>query len=192
MGMSEVWKDIDEFVGLYQVSNMGNVRSLKFRKVRNLKFGKIGNGYFQVTLYKDGNKFNKLVHRLVADAFIPNPEHKHCIDHINTCRIDNRVTNLRWVTNKENSNNELSRKHNSEAHINNQFFSKTVYMLDKETGEILNIFPSTMEAQMITGVNQANICQCCLGKLKSAGDYKWEYLETKKGNPNRVSLQLYI
>ena len=113
----EVWRDIEGYEGLYQVSNMGRVRSLD-REVWNgngwyTKKGKIINGsiaksegYLRVTLVKDRKRTIKKIHRLTAEAFIPNPDNKPCVDHINTVRTDNRVENLRWVTHKENCNNK--------------------------------------------------------------------------------------
>lgn len=116
----EVWKDIPNYEGLYQVSNLGRVKSLprldnKGRKI-NLSIRKqtVANvGYPCVSLYsKEGGKKNaKLicVHRLVAQAFVPNPQNKPCIDHINTIRTDNRVENIRWVTYAENVNNPITK-----------------------------------------------------------------------------------
>lgn len=114
----EQWKDIEGYEGLYQVSSVGRVRSLNYRRsgeIRLLKTGKNSRGYLQVLLFKNGVK-NFRVHRLVAQAFIPNPENKSCIDHINTIKTDNYYKNLKWCTTKENNNNELTRKHNSESH----------------------------------------------------------------------------
>lgn len=104
--MKEEWKSL-EFKGLpnYSVSNLG--------RVWNHKSGKIWLGS------KDRGGYMKLgnycIHRLVAEAFIPNPENKPCVDHINTDRSDNRAENLRWVSHKENNENPLTRKHYSES-----------------------------------------------------------------------------
>lgn len=108
---NEVWKDIDGYEGLYQVSNMGNVKSLKWGKEKILKAGKNNHGYLAVVLCKDGKQKTHKVHRLVAEMFIPNLENKEQIDHINTIKTDNRVENLRWVTPKENVNNPLTKEH---------------------------------------------------------------------------------
>ena len=109
----EIWKPIKDYEGLYEVSNLGRVKSLNYRKTgkeKILKNMKNNNGYLVVGLTKNGKRKNYLIHRLVAEAFIPNTEGKPHIDHINTIKNDNSVENLRWVTNKENNNNPLTKK----------------------------------------------------------------------------------
>lgn len=107
--MIEEWKDIEDYPN-YQVSSMGRIKSLNYNKTGKEKIMKVTpcNGYFNLTLCKDGKTKQFQIHRLVAQAFIPNPENKPEIDHINTDRTDNRVENLRWVTHKENSNNPIT------------------------------------------------------------------------------------
>lgn len=108
---NEIWRDIKGYENLYKVSNQGNVKSLIHKNQKILKLTKTKSGYLRVTLFKNEERKSFLVHRLIAETFIPNPENKPCVDHINTIRDDNRVENLRWVTHKENNNNELSLKH---------------------------------------------------------------------------------
>lgn len=120
---NEEWRDIVGYEGLYQVSNMGRVKSLERfdtkgrkvnQKIRRLTISNVG--YPCVSLYdKEGNDVLFCVHLLVLTAFVPNVENKPCIDHINTIRTDNRVENLRWVTHRENNNNPITRKRMSEA-----------------------------------------------------------------------------
>jgi len=105
--MTEEWRDIDGYIGLYQVSNMGNVRRLKGFKSRNdrlltsqLNFG----GYKKVALYKDNKRKVMLVHRLVATAFIENPNNYPEINHKDEDKTNNVVTNLEWCTHKYNNN----------------------------------------------------------------------------------------
>lgn len=131
----EIWKDIKDYEGLYQVSNKGRVKSLdryannngtlQFRPERILKqniqnAGK--NKRCMVVLCKDAKTKPIRVHRLVAEAFIPNPDNKPYIDHIDTDSTNNTVENLRWVTAKENSNNPLTIKHNSESKLGHPYW----------------------------------------------------------------------
>lgn len=111
----EIWKDVIGYEGLYQVSNLGRVRSLdRYDSLKRLKKGTIlkplssRNGYDMVCLWKDGNSKRVLIHRIVAKAFIPNIDDKPCIDHIDTNRRNNNITNLKWCTFKENTNNPLT------------------------------------------------------------------------------------
>lgn len=117
----EVWKDVIGYEGSYVVSSMGRIKSLdreisfingNTRKYKGrIIYGyKNDKGYIVVSL--KGKQYK--LHRLIAEAFIPNPKNKIEVDHINTIRDDNRAENLRWATSKENSNNELTKKHMSE------------------------------------------------------------------------------
>ena len=108
----EIWKDIKEYEGLYQVSNMGRVKSLNYNRSGKEKIMKqsFDKGYLRVGLTKNRKIKTIKVHRLVAIAFIPNVENKPEVDHINTIKTDNRVENLRFVTGIENMNNELTKE----------------------------------------------------------------------------------
>ena len=118
---TEIWKPIKGFEGLYEVSSLGNVRSVDryvmcgkqycLLKGKPKKPYPNSKGYLMVGLYKNSQRTHYLIHRLVAEAFIPNPNNLPCIDHINTIKTDNRVENLRWCSYKENMNNPLTREH---------------------------------------------------------------------------------
>ena len=98
--MEEIWKDIEGYENLYQVSNLGRVKSTRTNKIRKLSLGP--RGYYACELCVDYNRDNRMVHNLVAKAFIPNPENKSLVNHINGIKTDNRVENLEWCTNSEN------------------------------------------------------------------------------------------
>lgn len=118
----EEWRDIEGYEGLYQVSDWGRIKGLERFSTNNIFIKEHikskhsdKDGYEMVNLKKNGKHSTKKVHRLVANAFIPNLENKPLVDHINGIRDDNRVENLRWFTSKENSNTPLAREHNSES-----------------------------------------------------------------------------
>lgn len=125
--MEEIWKDIEGYEGLYQVSNLGRVKSLRVKRHKDgiLVLGE-HNGYPCVFLHKDKKRIWYNVHRLVALAFIPKIEGKDCIDHIDGNTRNNNVSNLRWCTNQENTTFPLAMQHRREASLGekNPFFGK--------------------------------------------------------------------
>lgn len=105
--MKEIWKDIPGFEGLYQVSNLGRVKSLRYHKSKKAKVLSVGQNccnYVSVELRKEGERYSCQLHRLVAQCFLPNPDSKPQVNHINGNKTDNQVTNLEWVTSRENVN----------------------------------------------------------------------------------------
>lgn len=165
---SEVWKDVVGWEGLYKVSNFGNVLSIRRNKLLTPYIDH--NGYIKVVLSLNGQS-HKAVHRLMAEAFIPNPDNKPYIDHINTIRGDNRLENLRWVTSKENNNNPISIE-NSKLGQSHKFTPILQFSL---SGELLNEYPSQREAARVTGVGRTSIRKCCQGTYHTAGGFKWKY-----------------
>lgn len=144
-------------------------------------------GYVQVVLCSGNNPKHKLVHRLVAQAFIDNPENKGCVDHINTDRGDNRVENLQWVTHTENNLNPITRKRLSECKTlarmseeTKRKRSRAVVQYDKD-GNCLAEFWGLKEAQRQTGVLYVGISTCCRGITRTAGGYIWKYKDNRYG-----------
>lgn len=127
------FKDIPGYEGLYQINQEGYIKSISYHGIGNeriLKKKLNKKGYYTVGLCKNGIQKRYKVSRLVAETFIPNPDNKTCVDHINTIRTDDRVENLRWVTHKENMNNVITKEHLSESKkgFKNPNHGKTVYI----------------------------------------------------------------
>ena len=175
----------------YKVSNLGKVKCLDWNrtgKERICKLSDNGNGYLTVKI--DG--VTKYTHRLVATAFLPHPDpDKNCIDHANTNKADNVVilaadgqtvidSNLRWVTYSENNRNPITRKHMSEnAAMLGKFGAEhhnsiSIIQLSKD-GQFIRKWSAAREVERELGINHRHIGQCCRGKLKSAGGFKWVY-----------------
>lgn len=141
--MTEEWRDIAGYEGLYQVSNLGRVKSLenefsKKQKIRKLTRRK--NGYLKLQLHKNGVKKTIEVHRLVAEAFIPNPDNKPQVNHKNCNREDNRVENLEWCTIKENVTYILTVVNRTNTYIKNHYKNneKIINLVNELEKEIKN------------------------------------------------------
>ena len=183
--MIEIYKPIVGYEGLYEVSNLGNVRNLKTNIILKQKINK--GGYMNVGLWKNGKK-TFLIHRLVAQAFIPNPDNKPEVNHKDEIKSNNCVYNLEWVTSKENANygsrterlsNKLKGRKLSEETKQKMRQSqpkKKVVQL-KLDGEFIKIWNGIMETERNLKINHVGISACCRGKQKTAGGYKWMYYE---------------
>lgn len=179
----EVWKDIAGYEGSYQISNMGRVKGLA-RTVRSYKSnGSVlvcqikkptikDTGYLYVGLYINGGLKNKVIHRLIAQAFIPNPENKPFINHINGIKTDNRIENLEWCTNQENVQHALKTglitiKKGAE---NKNSIPISQFTLD---GVWIKDWVGASQIQRETGIDMSCICKCCRGKRPTAGGFIW-------------------
>jgi hypothetical protein len=175
----EIWKDVIGFEGLYQVSSKGQVKSVdrttfdkdgvsRKRRGRMLKQKKEQNGYLRVGLSKSCKMTFFSVHRLVANAFIPNPESKQQVNHINENKLDNSVANLEWNTCRENCN-----------HGNrNLKLSKPIFQLDN-SGNIMRRWNSIKDASATLGIKHQNICEVLNGGVLTKG--KWRFAYTAGG-----------
>ncbi len=193
--MEEIWKDIEGYEGKYQASNLGNVRSLNYRKTSELKLLKQktdGNGYKRVNLYKDGKRKNCRVHRLVAIAFLPNPNNLPVVNHKDEDKTNNNVNNLEWCTQEYNlnygtRNERASENHKGEKHPNygkkGKYHpkSKPILMYDKE-GNFIRRFDSIADANEYFGKdrNFGGINNCLSGRRKTAYGYIFKYADEKE------------
>ena len=159
----ETFVKIDGFEK-YEVSNLGKVRNIKSGRV--LKPRLQNNGYLMLCLYKNNKQKNLLLHRIVATAFIDNPEGKPQVNHIDENKTNNDLSNLEWCTARENAIHGTRIKRFSEKNF------KKVIQLDLNDN-VLNVFESIKQAGQETGVFATSISACCNGKVKSAGGFKW-------------------
>lgn len=157
-----MWKVSDLYPN-YEVSDQGEVRNAKTKKLLSLK--KKIRGYVYVHLHQDGKSKVVTVHRLIASAFIPNPNNLETVNHINYIKDDNRVENLEWMSYSENSGNK---------NPDNIIVRKQIEQLDLN-GNILAEFDSISQAARELHINRGNINQVCLGKHKTAGGYIFRY-----------------
>lgn len=185
---TEVWKDIKGYEGYYQVSNLAMVRSLdrvvnchhgctRTIKGRILIQRSIWSGYLYVVLWKNCKYKHLSTHRLVATAFIPNPMGFPQVNHKDEVKTNNLPENLEWCTSTYNANYGTRNERFGASRINSPKISKPVIQCDVN-GNVVNHYPSVMEAQRVTGINNANIVGCCIGRKSyyMAGGYKWRYV----------------
>lgn len=215
----EIWKPVVGYEGYYEVSNLGRVKSVErfvlckgfprhvSEKIKNSTIA--ANGYPCVTLCKNRKSVQIPIHRILMEAFVPNPENKPAIDHINTIKTDNRLSNLRWVTFKENSNNTITLQHfSNDANLETQKQKRlatrkinkgvtapiTVFQYTKE-GTFISEYPSAFEAERSTNVHNTSIRRVLNDMSKSAGGFLWfsskqECVQYKRNLPKNTRIIL--
>lgn len=204
--MQELFRDIEGYEGLYQISNLGNVRSFKaVSKGGNLK-PVYRKGYLTVTLRKNGVSKIHSIHRLIATAFIPNPDNLPVINHIDGNRGNNDISNLEWCTQLENMRHAFKTgliKHKpltdeqklkvstttKEAMSRPEIKEKMRQLAKGKVGvksarhkEVINLdtgetFISVREASKFYRIHESNLASCCRGERSIAGGYHWKYIK---------------
>ena len=154
-------KDILNYEGIYAADESGQVWS--YRRKKFLKPFMSNTGYLQVGLCKDGKSKTCLLHRLIAETLLPNPENKPQVHHIDGDRTNSALSNLQWTTPEENNNDELHKQRCSTR-------SKKVYFVELEKE-----FNSMTEAAREIGVSSSRISECCNGKTKTCAGYHWQF-----------------
>jgi hypothetical protein len=183
--MKVIWKDVKDYEGLYQVNNVGKVKRIYKNGKERILENSFNGRYFQVRLSKNGKGKTFLVHILVAQAFIPNPENKPQVNHKfgiktqNIVDLDNLygdTTTIEWATSSENN------KHAYDTGLHKKYIGKNhpkarkVIQYDLE-GKLIRIWDSVMDVERELKIFNTNICACCRGRRKhqTAGGYIWRY-----------------
>ena len=169
--MEEIWRDIEGYENIYQISNLGRIKSFKGHE-KILKPRKDGNGYLQVDLCKSGKIKKFLIHRLVAIAFILNPKNKPCVNHIDGNKENNCIDNLEWCTVQENNIHAFKTNLKKPAY-------KPLIAINLTTGEEMQ-FKSQKEASEKLNLKRPNISNVLKGKQKKTGNYTFKHIDKKQ------------
>ena len=181
--MAEEWRAVLGYEGLYEVSNFGRVRSLphevptkigtRISPGRVMKLQPFKLGYMGVCLSKDNKQALKTVHRLVAEAFIENPDNLPQVNHKDENKMNCSVDNLEWCDRKYNCNYGTAVQRSAEKNKNGvKSVEVEQWSLDDK---LIKVWPSMMEVQRQLCADYSNISKCCRGKQKTAYGYKWSY-----------------
>ena len=177
--MKEEWRtavyDGEIYEGLYKVSNLGRILSLNYRNTGKPDLMTPidnGTGYLKIQLWKNGKPKTCLVHRLVAQTFIPNPNNLTEVNHIDEDKTNNRVDNIEWKSPKENSNHGTRNERIAKANTNG-IRSKRVLQLSLD-GELIREWDSASECGR-NGFSQGNVSECCQGKRKTHKGFRFMY-----------------
>ena len=185
----ENWKDIKGYEGFYQVSDCGNVKSLERdvyfpngtvnrhmeEKILVQNIGKLGYAY--VNLHLNGKMKTIKTHRLVAEAFIPNPENKPMVNHKDEVKTNNVVENLEWCTSVYNNNYGTKIERQKQTYKDNYKNGKNKVVKKVFCVELNKTFDCITSAQEELGINQSSIVKVCKGKVKTAGGFHWRYAD---------------
>lgn len=181
----EIWKIIDNFSS-YEISSYGRLRSTNHTVIRGnnrpmtvkskiLTPDKNRKGYLMINLRSDDGKLKKvLIHRLVAQAFIPNPDNLPQVNHKDENKLNNHTNNLEWCTNKYNANYGSRGKRISKSLTNNGKISKTILQFDKNNN-LIREWVSMNQIKRELNYNPGNIYKCCRREYRQAYGYIWEY-----------------
>lgn len=181
--MEEIWKDIKGYEGLYQISNYGNIISKRIwvgrtfiQKEKKIKPTIAKNGYLRVTLSKENKCKYVNIHRLVAEAFIPNPNKYPCINHIDGNKLNNNLKNLEWCSHSYNLK-EAYRLGLHKSHKGAESYrSKKILQYDLN-GNFIKEWDYMMQITEVLGYDYTNISKCCNGIYKKSKGYIWKYKE---------------
>lgn len=187
--MDEIWKEIEGYDGDYLISNLGKVRSLKYKNPKILKPGKNMGGYYYVILCKNNIPKTSYLHRLVAENFIPNPDNKLTVNHLDANKLNNNVTNLEWATSSENNQHawdqglmENTRKSvKKNISIANEarkipIYSKDLDLKFESCTEAATYIQTHYFENITLGCLKSSICSLLNNKItKSKFDFGWKY-----------------
>ena len=178
MNLAETWKKIPNY-DIYFVSNKGRVKSVRNGKETYIFQSKNDRGYLYVSLYKNNIRKNYRVHRLVAEAFLPNQNHFLEVNHIDENKANNNVENLEWCTHKYNSSYGTRTSRIIPKTIEKTRTPVDQYDLD---GNLIKEWYSMNEASRTLNLIQQNISKCCHGKRNTVGGFKWKFHVEKEGD----------
>ena len=178
---NERWKDIEGYEGLYQISDYGRVKSLRRKKPIIMRAHEDLKHYLDAPLSVNGIEKNCRLHRLVAKAFIPNPDNLPRINHIDCNKHNNYILNLEWCDNGYNQRHAFAHKLNTRKKLGESPKAKKVCQLT-ENGEIIKVWDSIARIELEKGWSSGSICMACNGKYKKAYGYKWRYYEEVKND----------